>query len=213
MARTVDARDTLSEMTETAEVMLSSIFARDRARDIALYRECPTAFWLAPDADLSVEPTAPPADILVSPNVRPPSETPDEVTGINSAILHAMIAAGPVFAAAWLAIESGQTGDSWWEPLARAGLSVMLAPFTVLVGAVLGVIPILVGTMMLGEGGTHLIWLRKRGAWLATGAAMGTAIAALVGADAGAGLALIVTSVACATIARHAVDWNEPEFA
>lgn len=214
----VDARTTLSEMTGITEDTIASIVYRDMRADghfEALYRAVPTAFWLAPDADLSVPPQPEhsivhaPTDVDRSARCNPPAV----IKGRGQGAFTALVAAGPSFAAIAYALSGGQTDEAWWQPFGRVAASLIALPFTVLFGAVLGLVPIVLATLLLGEGGAHRHWLQRQYIWIGTGGVLGMMIAAMFQAPGLIGLSLVATAMLCAAIARHAVTWTDPDVA
>lgn len=215
-----DARAMLSEMIEITEQTIAP--TRSRYPDLdALYRECPTAFWLAPDGD-DVLPPAPfvaapsqvAAPIEIDEDEPTPEPTPEPtiVTGMSTGVWRALLVAGPTFAATGImAMPGGQ--DRWWDPFGRALVSLVASPLTVPIGAMLGLVPILAGVLALGWSGREISDLRHPAVWGGTGAMMGLAIAALFDAGGGVAIALVATSMLCALIARTGVAWSEPDFA
>lgn len=214
MNNDTDARLVLSEMIDITESTIDRTFGRHPDLD-ALYRRCPTAFWLAPDCD-GVLPALPPGPTLPAPSLvlsdAPPDDAPPPAAhGLARGVGMSVVAAGPIFAATAMMLEQAQYDRHLWDPLGRALVSLIAFPLTITFGAVLAVLPILIGALSLGAAGTRMPTVRKPAVWALTGGVMGLAIAALFDAGATVGLALIATSIACAGIARAAVDWNVPE--
>jgi hypothetical protein len=202
---TITARHQISEMTVTTEQTLAETlgWASEEER---LYRDCPTAFWLAPDGDGVLPP--PPAGPKPPTPVLPLAADPVAVDGMGVGIFRAMMAAGPIFAATALLLLPTEADRTWLQPIGRALASLAAFPLTIVFGAALAVLPLLTGVVALGFAGRSIARLRTPGAWAATGGVMGAAIATLCDAGGPAGLALIATSVACAAIARTAIAWS-----
>lgn len=210
MAPTMDQQ--VSAMTDTTEATLARTFGWDTP-EAKLYRDCPTAFWLAPgdDAAFGVSPDGP---IMPAPAVAAEDghvDGADTVDGMRGAVLGGVLSAGPIFTAV-LALTFPNTGpDAWYAPFGRVMMSLLIAPVTILVGAVLALLPMLAGVLLLGIVGTTIDRLRAPATWAATGSVMGIAIAAMFDAGSSAGPALIATGAFCASIARRFVDWHAPE--
>lgn len=208
------ARAQLSEMTEITEQMIERTFHRYPDLE-TLYRDCPSAFWLAPDAD-DLLPIPAPAPAKTSPAPVEIETVPGDspmVDGLSSGVARALIVAGPIFAATGLMLAETAPDERWWSPFGRALASLVAAPLTITVGAMLALLPVLAGVLALGWAGKTFTGLRQRSAWSATGALMGVAIAAMFNAGGAVALALVTTSIACATVARSCVAWTDPEFA
>lgn len=207
---TQTARQQVSEMTETTETTLARTFGWETP-EARLYRDCPTAFWLAPDAQdyLPSLPEAPmPAEVP-----EPETYLKDEVEGLRGAVACGALTAGPIFAASLALLLPARGADAWYVPFARAVISLTLAPVTMLVGAAPALLPVLAGVLVLGMLGTGVATLRTPATWAAVGGVIGAAIAALFDAGSTGGLAVIATSVACAAIARHFVTWHDHQAA
>ena len=214
MTNIADAREQLSGMTEITEKTIAQTLHRDADLD-ALYRECPTAFWLAPDADLSVPP-APPhrsGHTVVTTFVLDHQPSNECVHGRMSAVWRSLLAAGPIFAATGLMLHRAEFDQHWWDPFARALASLIAAPLTVTVGALLALLPILAGVFAMSATGSAFPVARRPIAWGTAGGVMGLAIAALFDVGSTEALALVTTSVACAWIARTGVEWDHPSLA
>lgn len=202
------ARPNISGITEGAE--RQPLIGFDWDRDYGgIYRKVPSAFWLAPDGDEALPATD-------GPSLRP-AASPDEsdaaplptriaVTGRSAGASLAMLCAGPIFVLPLLvtlapALSPAQLLGSIVGALAA---SIVAVPF----GIVLGALPILVGTAMMGEAGKHSELPRRYSAWAAVGALMGLAIAG--GFDAGIiTIPLVLTSLLCALIVRYWTRWDE----
>ncbi|MFD1787214.1 hypothetical protein ACFSC3_06495 [Sphingomonas floccifaciens] len=199
----------LAAMPRIADATLAAAFHWPATEEERLYRDCPTAFWLAPDAD----------DLLPEPPLAPMPQTEPQhsatpemtATGTTGAIGLAVAVAGPVFVAALsLVVQSPST------PIERiaGGLALALVsfPLTIPVGGLAALLPVILGVTTLAWLGSERPLARRGSLWAATGTGMGLAIAALF--DAGmVTIPLVLTSIACATVAHRAIDWVEPEFA
>ncbi|URW76808.1 hypothetical protein M9980_06335 [Sphingomonas donggukensis] len=185
--------------------------AFDWERDYGpLYRACPDAFWLAPDAD----------DLLPTPDRAAPQWTlvtrfedidPPSVHHGKTAATMACLTAGPIFLAFTMFAEvAGRSGMV--AGLGVAAISLFLAPFTMAIGAFLAAIPVTFGTLILGELGlTRAPWRRPL-LWTAVGTAIGIVIAAMFANESlVAATALIFTSAASARIARSVIRWEGAE--
>lgn len=202
----------IARIADIYEATLTETFHRTTVQEERLYRECPSAFWLAPDADLRTEARCPP-----KPHAEPvvAAATPHDVamipTGYPAAILSPLLLAGPVFVATLGLVMEGSGA-----PLTRLGQALALAlvsfPLTIPVGAILALLPVSVGVASLARLDGSRPVARDTRLWAATGAGLGLAIAALF--DAGiVTVPLVLTAIACATMARRAIEWIEPEFA
>ncbi|MHA6723039.1 hypothetical protein [Sphingomonas sp. RS2018] len=202
-----------SHMTEIADRTLAATFRRMSPEE-ALYRDCPSAFWLAPGGDDALptmaEPTMSPRQ--TSRTVARPRRDLARIVDVASqrlAIAAATVAAGPIFAA--MLMLTLPSSDSLLQGLGKiVMLSIVGLPLTVIVGSFLGVLPICGGAAFLCRLGRTKERARTCQVWAATGAGMGLAIAGLL--DAGlVSIPLILTSVACALIAHGHLDWIEAE--
>ncbi|MES2338568.1 MAG: hypothetical protein V4537_10765 [Pseudomonadota bacterium] len=196
-------RTQASEMTRTTDRTLAATFGWTTAEE-RLYRDCPTAFWLAPDGDGVL----PPVD---GPSLPPPVasvEAPASVAGHGVGMGQAMLAAGPIFTAA--AIITVPMGEDLGQRMGLLFGSLVAMPLTMLVGIVLGCLPILLGTGILAWRGLHDPLARERWLWAATGGGMGLAIAGLFDAQV-VTVPLVLASAACATIAHRPIEWIDPE--
>ncbi len=211
---TQTAREQISEMTETTETTLARTFGWETP-EARLYRDCPTAFWLAPDGDGVLNPPAP-GPILPTGFAQPANkddDAADVVEGMNYAVLVAVLAAGPIFAAAALLLMPIDVDRDWVSAMGQAAMSIVAFPLTVPIGGFLALLPVLVGVLALGNAGQTIPTLRRPAAWALTGGVMGLTLATMFDTGVAVGLAVITTSVACASIARHFVDWKGPQSA
>ncbi len=200
----------VARMPRVAEVTLADTFHWTMTEEERLYRDCPTAFWLAPGADICA-PAEPVLAVTSEPEALEPIDTAWIPTGCRAAVLWPLLVAGPVFVAS-----TGLVFDGSGTPLSRMASSVGLAlvsfPLTIPFGAVLALLPVLLGVATLAWLGREHAVARDTRLWAATGAGLGLLIGALF--DAGmVSVSLVLTAVACATVARRAIDWVEPEFA
>ncbi len=208
---TQTARAQISEMTETTEATLARTFGWETP-EARLYRECPSAFWLAPDGGgVLPPPPAGPAMPQIVTRWHLDDDPANAVEGKASGIFHAMLAAGPIFAATAMLLAPTTTDRQWWDPLGRAAMTLVAAPLTMIFGAVLALLPVLAGVLCLAAAGKTVMTLRKPAAWTLTGGIMGAGLATLFDAGGPFGLAMIATSVACAAIARRHVTWTDAE--
>lgn len=195
----------IAAMPGIADAALARTFHWPLSEEARLYRDCPTAFWLAPDADdVLTERPAPP----------PPASAPAALadvdttaTGFLTAIGLALLVAGPSFVATMgLVTDIGGT-----TPITRIAMGVamglVLSPLTIPFGGIAAATPVILGVSLLAWLGTTYPAARRRRVWAATGAGMGLIIAAAF--DAGmTTLPLVLTSIACASIAHTAIDWT-----
>lgn len=196
----------IAAMPGIADAALARTFHWPMPEEARLYRDCPTAFWLAPGADdlladLS-SPTPPPAAA--------PANDDAIATGFLAAIGLALLVAGPSFVAT-MSLVSDIGGAT---PLARIAMGVAmgltLSPLTIPFGGIAAAAPVVLGVSLLAWLGTSRPVARLRRVWAATGAGMGLIIAAAF--DAGiVTVPLVLTSVACASIAHKAIDWATPD--
>lgn len=175
-----------------------------------LYRACPDAFWLAPDADdvlPGIAARAAPNAVVAPP--RDDSAAPAVARRVTAAAM-ACVTAGPIFLAIAMLLEgAGRAGVM--SGLGHAAASLFLAPFSIVIGAVLAVMPVALGTLILGELGLARAASRRPLAWTAVGAMMGIVIAAVFAAGSGVvATGLVLTSAACARIANAFVRWEGP---
>lgn len=197
----------IAAMPHVADAALAATFHWGVSEESRLYRECPTAFWLAPDAYAA----------LTTPEVagRKMPEKPEAVvtdvtaTGVRGAITSAALVAGPVFLSALGLIQ--ETGGTPISAIVRSvWLGLMSAPLSIPVGALAALIPAIIGVCVLSMLGLKHPLARRRSLWASTGAGMGLIIAAAF--DAGmTTIPLVLTSIACATVARKAIDWPDPD--
>lgn len=209
MPATTDAD--VARMSHIADATLTDTFHWPTTAEDRLYRDCPTAFWLAPHDD-ALPPTDGPAP--VAPPVLPDADgrpLPATAEGLGSAMGLGVGIAGPVFVAAMSLVSEG-----FGTPLARIatglGVAIVSVPLTVPFGGLAAALPVILGVSLLAWLGTGHQVARRRSLWAATGGAMGLVIAALF--DAGmTTIPLVLTSIACATVAHRGIDWVDPEFA
>ncbi len=205
---TITATD-LADMPRIADATLASTFRWREDEAARLYRECPTAFWLAPDGE-----DTPLYAVAPSPAAPAVAETPIDppvATGVLPAIGLGVGVAGPIFIATMGLVADG--GTTAIERMAMSlGLALVSIPLSVPFGALAAALPVILGVSLLAWFGAERPLARRTSLWAATGAGMGLLIAALF--DAGmVTIPLVLTSIACATVARRAVDWIEPELA
>lgn len=210
---TTYAREQLSEMTDITETTLMQTFDWDRDYG-PLYRACPTAFWLAPDASdvlpAVAGPILPRHDIIpVGPSAPAPLDLAT-ATGQADAVFAALLVAGPVFAASELLL-TGITHAGFAQAIGPALASIIFTPLTILFGMPLALLPVMTGVVALAALGRRWTEWREPWVWTATGGALGLMIALAVQADAPTGLALVATSLACARLARHRVAWIDAD--
>lgn len=200
-------RSVASVITETP-VKTDYEAAFDWERDYgALYRACPDAFWLAPDADdllPKLERAAPePVEGVAVEDIGPA-----RVSGRIGATVTACLTAGPIFLAiAILADGADRTGIV--AGMGMAAMSLFVAPLSMPIGAILATFPVMLGTLILGElGRTRAEWRRPL-LWTAVGTALGLVIAAVFANDSAvAATALVLTSAASARIAHSNIRWD-----
>jgi hypothetical protein len=130
----------------------------------------------------------------------------------RTGILRGTLAAGPLFVtllAAGLAL-----GSNAAIPLGAPGTSWLAAPAVLMVatlpGALLAIVPILLGTAALARLGLDNPGLRHPAAWALAGA--GVVLAATIALDAAEPAftpALAATAAACALLARSGVHWPD----
>ncbi|WP_404339295.1 hypothetical protein AB2M62_08305 [Sphingomonas sp. MMS12-HWE2-04] len=82
-----------------------------------------------------------------------------------------------------------------------------------IVGALLALLPVLIGTAAMAELGRHNLGLQHPAMWALAGAATAAGICATLGTrpDEPPALALIFTGSACALLARQKIRWIEAE--
>ena len=210
-----DARAQLSGMTEITERTLDDALYHHRSQLDTLYRDCPTAFWLAPDADDLLLAPGDPAPIAP---VRAPGPAPDvdeepRAHGLGRAIGYGIVSAGPIFTATAMMLDRTGYDSSWWDAVARGLVSLFAFPLTITVGAFLAFLPVFFGVLGLTAIGRTHEAARVPAVWAATGGAMGAALATVFDAGATAGLALVATSILSARIAHVAIRWSDLETA
>lgn len=205
----LDERQRVSEFTELSEGSKAAA-AFDWERDYGgAYRQCPTAFWLAPDAtDILPEPDLlhprpMPVSTVEPPVIIDPPEQKVDNRAIGAAL--SIILAGPVFATT-IPLVSGPLATA---PMA-AVVTLALFPFTVPVGMLLAAIPVCVGSLLMGKLGEVDRRWRHPLAWMGVGAPFGMLLAGLFGSGPQGVASMAVTGAICAGIARWKVRWGEP---
>ncbi|KQN26180.1 hypothetical protein ASE86_08500 [Sphingomonas sp. Leaf33] len=198
----------VAAMPQIADATLARTFHWSLPPEEGLYRDCPTAFWLAPEADSLL----PAPNFTLEPQVAQAEPTaPDAATatatGFLAAIGFAMMVAGPSFLSTL-----SLTTDGVGTPLARiasgVGLALVSAPLSIPFGAIPAAAPVIIGVGLLTWLGMSRPIARLRRLWAATGAGMGLMIAAAF--DAGmTTVPIVLTSIACACVAHRAIDWTE----
>jgi len=197
----------IAAMPQVAGAILADTVHWRGSEEERLYRECPSAFWLAPDGSDAL----PPIEYCVPTSFESPAVTshPASVEGQAGAIGFAALIAGPVFISTMsLVIDGGGT------PLNRiamgVGLGLISFPFSIPVGALAAVLPLMLGVFLLTWLGTTHKAARLRRVWAATAAGMGTIFAAMF--DAGiVTVPLVITSITCAMVAHRAIDWTDAD--
>lgn len=205
-----DARKRVSEISEMTDNYVVPAF--DWERDYgSLYRDCPSAFWLAPDGSRQIVPVEEPrrAHVLhLAP--KPPEELAlPSVSGRIGGGGLSLAVAGPVFLTTAMLFDGLERGVG--SGIVAAFASLAAFPFTIPVGAVLGLLPVVLGVSVLSHLGIKVPEARPAWVWTLVGAAMGFCIAAMFDAGIPIGAALVATSATCARIARSWVQWHDPE--
>ena len=130
----------------------------------------------------------------------------------NAAPLLALASAGPLFltstcaAGAYLKLPLPLIV----EPAALAQFAAVLIP-AILVGGVLGLVPILLGNALMSTLATHFELAREPAIWWLVGAAAGAALALVFGVwphEPATAFGLIFTSAACAGICRTGLEFD-----
>lgn len=204
------ARERVSEITEMTEEYVVPAF--DWERDYgSLYRDCPSAFWLAPDGSRQIVPVEEPRRPQVL-HLAPRPQAEPEPAPVSGRVAGSAIAlgiAGPMFLATTMFVDGLDQGVL--RSFGMAGVSAVAMPFTVPIGALLALLPVICGVLTLSHFGIREPIVREPWVWTMVGTIMGIAIAVLFGAGAAVGLGLIATSAACARISRAGVEWHDPE--
>lgn len=199
----------IAAMPRLADAVLAKALHWAATEEERLYRECPTAFWLAPEAnDIMTPPQA-----MTTATIEPTPEPSDEkvATGQGSAIGFASLVAGPVFLSTLSLVTEGN-GTPIGRILSGVGLGLISAPLSMPVGAIAASMPVILGVALLSWLGLNHATARRRSLWAAVGAGMGLIIAAAF--DAGmATIPLVLTAVACASVAHRAIHWTDVDFA
>lgn len=185
----------------------------ERERDYgAAWRDCPSAFWLAPDAtdhlpdvDVLKPQYAPEPDSVGKGDHRNDAHVAQNATGKGKGIATATLVAGPVFFAALVAIATPMP-----QVTSTIVASLLLAPLTIGVGGVLAILPVALGTFAMAWLGRHVAPARWHAAWWLAGALFGMTIAAPFGAFEGLAM-MAVTGGVCAGIARAFVRWGSTQ--
>ncbi|RDE05175.1 hypothetical protein [Sphingomonas aracearum] len=187
----------------TIDAQMPSLAERQRAD---LYRQCPSAFWLAPEADWLPDSDGPMLPAVPDIDNAP---APKIVVHAFRHMLLALTAAGPIFFAAAMACEGLAAHGTTGSAVAGLAGAVLLSAIVVPFGAVLALLPVLLGTVVMGFASER--WERARHplAWSVTGGAMGVAIAGLFDAGASPTIALLITGLACAAVVRSGVWFEE----
>ncbi|RHW17075.1 hypothetical protein D1610_13235 [Sphingomonas gilva] len=203
----LDERQKVSGFTELSEGSKAAHFGFDWERDYGgTYRQCPSAFWLAPDA----ADVLPPADLLhprpappaaePQPMIDPPDESVDNrAFGAGLAIL----LAGPIFVMSIPLVEG-------LAAPAIAFAMIAALPFTVVIGAILAAVPVCLGSLLMGKLGEAGRGWRHPLAWMGVGAPFGMVLAALFGSGPQGIGAMAITGALCAGVARWKVRWGTP---
>lgn len=203
MTRPTDAD--IASMPQIAEATLTGTFHWAVSPEERLYRDCPTAFWLAPDGDGLL----PAPEFSIDPSVTQAEPAASDVATANgflAAIGFAMMVAGPSFLSTLSLVTDG-VGTPLTRIATGVGLGLVSAPLSIPFGAILAAAPVIVGVGLLTWLGMSRPVARLRRLWAATGAGMGLMIAAAF--DAGmTTVPIVLTSIACACVAHRAIDWT-----
>ena len=131
---------------------------------------------------------------------------------MSGSILYACLIAGPVFLTS---LVSASLYLKLPQPIVVSagefGAFVVLILPALIVGFLLALIPVTIGTAALFTLGEQNAAFRLPGVWTAVGAAIGIALVILLqlaGPWREAGFALVVTSAVCARVARNYVNWE-----
>lgn len=201
----------IDAMPQIADATLANTLHWSETKEERLYRECPTAFWLAPDAEAVLRPADGP---VLPPPPRPVDLVEDATTGwraegFGSAVGYAVAIAGPTFVATMGLIDTG-VGTPIERIASGIALGAVSAPMSIPFGSIAAFVPVLLGAFILTHAGVEHSIARRRSLWAAVGTGMGLLIAAAF--DAGmVTIPLLLTSIACASIAHRAITWVEPE--
>lgn len=121
----------------------------------------------------------------------------------------ALLAAGPVFALLLiLGMSASSTGTdnttNWFV------LSLMMLPFALIFGLILGILPIVFGGLLMGWLGARAVWTRHPMIWATIGGVIGLLMALPFNwHDAQLSIMFALTGAVCALIVRYGTRWSD----
>ncbi len=121
-----------------------------------------------------------------------------------------LIGSGPIFVTV-LALGDWLLSGELDAVTNQFGILLLMLPFSVFFGIVLGVIPIASGGLLMGWAGTHADWCRHPIAWTISGGMLGALMGLLFGAGSKPDPTALfaITGAICALIVRHGTRWDD----